>query len=242
VFTLGEEKFTQQDLAKYIAENQSKKNQDILTFFNESYNTFVKEKCIAYEDKRLEEKYPDFRMLVQEYHDGILLFDLTDKNVWSKAVKDTAGLNAYYEVNRQKYMWDKRLSASVVTILKPANVNTDELRGMFSSGHSTDEILNRFNTDTTLNILIETGKFLQGDSPAVDKIKWKSGLSQMLDSPSGPTFVYGYEVLEPEPKQLQEAKGLVTADYQEYLEDKWIQDLRAKYEVVVYEDVLSTLK
>jgi len=181
-------------------------------------------------------------MLVQEYHDGILLFDLTDKNVWSKAVKDTTGLAEFYAANPGKYMWDKRFHATVVTILKPSDVNTDEVREMFAGGKTPEEVLKTFNTDTTLNILVETAKFSEGDSPVVDKVKWKTGLSPMVDSPSGPSFVYGYEILLPEPKILQEARGLVTADYQAYLEEQWIIELRSKYNVIIYEDVLSTLK
>jgi peptidyl-prolyl cis-trans isomerase SurA len=242
VFSLGDEKYSQQDLAKYIAQKQTKRTTDIPGFFNDTYNAFVAEKCIAYEDSRLEQKYPDFRMLVQEYHDGILLFDLTDKNVWSKAVKDTAGLAQFYAANPGKYMWDKRFNAAVVTILKPAEVNTEEVRKMISSGKTTEEVLEYFNTDTTMNIMIETAKYSEGDSPIVDKSKWKTGLSPMIDSPSGPTFVYGYEILDPEPKALQEARGLVTADYQAYLEEQWIKELRARYPVTINEVVLSTLK
>lgn len=242
VFSLGKTKFTQQDLARYIVQKQTKKITDIRAFFNDTYKSFINDKCIAYEDSRLEEEYPDFRMLVQEYHDGILLFDLTDKNVWSKAVKDTSGLAAYYAANPGKYMWDKRFHASVVTILKPSEVNSDDVRNMFSAGKTSEEVLGNFNTDTTLNILIETSKFSAGDSPIVDKVEWKDGLSPMLDSPSGPCFVFGYEVLEPEPKALQEARGLVTADYQAYLEEQWIKELRSKYNVIIYDDVLSTLK
>jgi peptidyl-prolyl cis-trans isomerase SurA len=242
VFSLGENKYTQQDLAQYIARKQTKRTTDIPAFFRDTYASFVNENCIAYEDARLEDKYPDFSMLVQEYHDGILLFDLTDRNVWSKAVKDTSGLSAFFAANQGKYMWDKRFHASVVTVLKPADVNTEEIRKMFSDGKTAEVILNTVNTDTTLNILIETSKFSAGDSPVVDKVKWKTGLSPMVDSPSGPSFVFGYEILEPEPKALQEAKGLVTADYQTYLEEQWIKDLRARYTVTVNEEVLSTLK
>lgn len=242
VFSIGNMKYTQQDLAKYIATKQTKKTQDISSFFNDTYNAMVVEKCIAYEDSHLEEKYPEFRMLVQEYHDGILLFDLTDKNVWSKAVKDTAGLAEFFAANPGKYMWDKRFHATVVTILKPAQVNSDEVRTMFTNGKTPEEILNHYNTDTTLTILVETSNFSKGDSPIVDKVKWKAGLSPMVDSPSGPSFVFGYEIIPPEPKALQEARGLVTADYQTYLEDKWVKELRAKYNVITYPDVLATLK
>jgi len=241
VFTLGDVKYSQQDLAQYLAQKQSKRSIDIPVFFRDTYRSFVSEKCIAYEDARLEEKYPDFRMLVQEYHDGILLFDLTDKNVWSKAVKDTTGLASFYAANPGKYMWDKRFHASVVTILKPADVDSEEVREMFASGKTAKEVSDYYNTDTTLNIMVETAKFSEGDSPVIDKVKWKIGLSPMIDSPSGPSFVFGYEILEPEQKALQEAKGIVTADYQAYLEAEWIKELRAKYPVTVYEEVLSTL-
>lgn len=242
VFSLGDDKYTQQDLAQYIAAKQTKRTTDIPLFFNDTYKAFVNEKCFAYEDQRLEKKYPDFRLLVQEYHDGILLFDLTDKNVWSKAVKDTAGLAAFYAENPGKYMWEKRFHATVVTVLNPGNVNTDEIRDMFSHGKTAEEVVSVVNNDTTLNILVETAKFSAGDSPVVDKVKWKTGLSPMVDSPSGPSFVFGYEIIEPEPKALQEAKGLVTADYQTYLEEKWISELRTKYSIVVNEEVLKTLK
>jgi peptidyl-prolyl cis-trans isomerase SurA len=139
-------------------------------------------------------------------------------------------------------MWDKRLYASVVTVLNPGDINTDDLKEMFVQGKSTEEILKAFNTDTVMNILIETNKFSTGDSPVVDKIKWKTGLSQSIDTPEGPTFVYVYEILKPEPKTLDEARGLVTADYQAYLEEEWIKELRAKYTVIIDEGVLITLK
>jgi len=93
-----------------------------------------------------------------------------------------------------------------------------------------------------MNILVETGKFSRGDSPIIDQVKWKKGLSHTVDYSTGPSFIYGYEIIPPELKALQEAKGLVTADYQTYLEEKWISELRTKYNVVIYEDVLSTLK
>jgi len=242
VFSLNDSKFSQQDLAKYIEQKQARRATDLNGFFNETYKAFVMEKCFAYEDSKLEEKYPDFRMLVQEYHDGILLFDLTDKKVWSKAVKDTSGLASFYAENKAKYMWEKRFNASVVTILKPGAVNSEDVRKMFAAGKTTADIADHFNTDTTLNILIETSKFSTGDSPLIDKVTWKTGLSPMIDSPSGPAFVYGYEVVPPEPKTLQESKGLVTADYQGYLEEQWIKELKGKYSVIINDEVLSTLK
>ncbi len=242
VMSLGDSSYTQKDLADYLADKQSNRIKDIGLYFNEMYTKFVTEKCLAYEDSQLEKKYPEFRMLMQEYHDGILLFDLTDKKVWSKAVKDTTGLKEYYTSHQADYMWDKRLDAAVFTVVNPENVSMNDIRLAVESGMKIDSVLAKYNSDTLTNVLVETGKFPKGDNKIIDSIKWKKGLSQNVDTPEGVAFAYVYEVLKPEPKTLDEARGLVTADYQNYLEQQWIEELKAKYPVVVNEEVLMTLK
>jgi peptidyl-prolyl cis-trans isomerase SurA len=242
VFSLGPKKYTQKQLADYLAQNQNKRITDKLAFFNDNYKKFVDDNCLEYENSKLEDKYPEFRNLVQEYHDGILLFDLTDQKVWSKAVKDTTGLREFFEQNPGKYMWGKRLSASIVTIHHPENISVDTLRSDFASGMAAEQVLSIFNNDSTQNISIETGKFPKGDNEVIDNIRWKTGLSPMTDSKEGPAFVFVYEILKPMPKTLDEARGLVTSDYQNYLEKQWIAQLREKYPVQVNEEVLKTLK
>jgi len=242
VMSIGDSKFTQKDFADYLAEKQGKRVQDIGVFFSETYKTFVEEKCRAYEDERLESKYPDFRLLMQEYHDGILLFDLTDKKVWSKAVKDTTGLKEFYTIHQADYMWDKRLSATVVTVKQPDLVDVNQVREVVASGIEIDSVLAQFNSDTVTAVLIEKGKYPSGDNKVIDSIKWKAGLSQNVDVPDGISFAYVHEVLKPEPKSLDEARGIVTADYQTYLEKQWIEELKGKYPVLINEEILSTLK
>ncbi|MCB0430443.1 MAG: peptidylprolyl isomerase, partial [Flavobacteriales bacterium] len=94
MFTLGKQEYTQSDFADFIEQNQrmGPKNMQPADFINVLYHDFVEFSCLAYEDARLEQKYPEFRDLVNEYHDGILLFEMMDKKVWSRAVKDTSGL------------------------------------------------------------------------------------------------------------------------------------------------------
>ena len=61
------------------------------------FREFSNDQVMDYEESRLPEKYPEFRYIYQEYHDGILLFDIMDQQVWSKAVSDTLGLEAFHE-------------------------------------------------------------------------------------------------------------------------------------------------
>jgi peptidyl-prolyl cis-trans isomerase SurA len=130
----------------------------------------------------------------------------------------------------------------IVTVLHPQNVSLDELKAQVESGADIETVLDRYNSDTLTNILAEVGKFPKGDNTVVDAIKWKPGLSSNVDTKEGVAFAYVYEVLKPEVKNLDEARGLVTADYQNYLEKQWIGELKTKYPVVVSEEVLVTLK
>ena len=105
----------QTEFATVIETGQASRRMDITAYINYKYDEFVETKVIGYEEDQLVNKYPDYRYLLQEYHDGILLFDLTDQVVWSKAIQDTTGLLAFYEVNKNNYSWDKRIDATLFT-------------------------------------------------------------------------------------------------------------------------------
>lgn len=247
LFTLSDLSVSQQEFAKYLDKYQRKKRKPISieTYVNEVYNKFVKKTIIEYEDKHLEEKYPEFGFLMNEYHDGILLFELTDKIVWSKAIKDTAGLQEFYEKNKTNYMWNDRVDAIIYTCY---NENVAELTRKLAEkraakGYSDEDILKtvqkKYPQDT---VIFETGKFLKGDNNIIDSIKWETGFSENIKKGDKIIFVVINNILTPEPKTLQEAKGLVTADYQTLLEKQWIEELKEKYKVTVNKEVLDSLK
>jgi len=120
IFSLKDSIYTQKQFVQYLSNYKSKSkdkptNETAKELAKQLYKNWENDKIIAYEDARLETKYPAFANLLQEYHDGILLFDLTDKMVWSKAIKDTVGLKEFYEKNKNKYMWDTRAEAIWIT-------------------------------------------------------------------------------------------------------------------------------
>jgi peptidyl-prolyl cis-trans isomerase SurA len=240
--SIGNKKYTQYDFAKYLGEKQKKQAPTVEIYFNDNYKKFVNEICLAYEDSKLEEKYPDFKRLVTEYHDGILLFDLTDKKVWSKAVKDTTGLKEFYEAHKNRYVWGPRMEATIFTITGDSKLNVEDVRKEAGLTTDTEKILNTFNTDTVAYLKAESGIFSKGDNEIIDKIEWKTGVSEVVNSKKGPAFASVVGLLGPMPKTLDEARGLITADYQAYLEEEWIKELRAKYPVVIHEEVLNQLK
>ncbi|MCE9540088.1 MAG: peptidylprolyl isomerase, partial [Bacteroidetes bacterium] len=112
MFNFNDKVFTQANFTNYIVNHQSKLGKmDPKMLINKIYVQFFDEMAVAYEESRLDKKYPEFKALMDEYHDGILLFELTDQKVWSKAVKDTVGSKDFYEKNKANYMWDERADA-----------------------------------------------------------------------------------------------------------------------------------
>jgi peptidyl-prolyl cis-trans isomerase SurA len=241
--TLGTKTYTQQDFAKYLAAHQSSKANkvDISVYLNGMYKQFIDESAINYEDGMLETKYPEFKSLMKEYRDGILLFELTDEKVWSKAVKDTVGLKEYYDKNKQNYMWDTRLDATIYTCAN-ANVAKTTHKLLKKGKLTNDEILKEINKTSQLDLKIESAKFLKKDNPLIDSIPWVTGFTKDMTKNGSVVFVKVNQVIPKEPKSLAEAKGMVTADYQTYLEKEWIDSLKKKYTVDVNKDVFSTIK
>jgi peptidyl-prolyl cis-trans isomerase SurA len=242
MFTLNDKTYTQTDFANYLATHQSQRpKSDPKVVIDPMYAQFVDETAIAYEEARLDQKYPEFRALMQEYRDGILLFELTDQKVWSKAVKDTTGAKDFYEKNKNNYMWDERAEATVYTAAD-AKV-AKQLRALLKKKKTEKEILETINKDSQLNLAVETRIFNKGENEFIDK-NWNPGMSEDIEDAKNKKVVIVIvdKLLKPTPKLYQDSKGMVTADYQSYLEKEWINSLKKKYAVSIDKTVLATIK
>ncbi len=243
LFTLKDQKYSQEKFAKYIERNQRKRLKGSKEErFNQLYAMWVTDESLAFEENQLEDKYPEFKSLMGEYRDGILLFELTDRKVWSKAVEDTTGLKSYYDTQKGKYMWGDRLRGTVFRCVDKETA--DSAKALLGKNLSNAEVLNSINTsDQPNNIRIEEdGTFEKEQNLVVDQIVWKMGLSRNVTrEEGGVSFVKVTGLYEAEPKTLDEAKGYVVADYQEHLEKEWLKKLRSKYPVKVNDEVLKSL-
>ncbi len=241
IFTIGTKNYTQADLAKHLATTQRHgQKRDIPAYVFQQYTSFVNDAVNKYADSQLENEKPDFKALINEYHDGILLFDLTDKKVWSKAVKDTVGLQKFYELNKNNYMWESRLDASILTIKDPSIIKS--LKKLLKKGVADEQILAKFNHDSIQKVTIEHKKFLKGENMNLANIEWKTGISELIPlADKENAIVVVHQVAAPEPKLLSEIRGAMTADYQNYLEKEWISQLREKYPVSVNREIFNTI-
>lgn len=242
LFELNGNDFTQGDFTTYLLSRMraSRTPIDIELLVNDSFDNWVDSEIMAYENSILEEKYPEFKALMQEYRDGILLFDLTDQKVWSKAVEDTTGLEAYYEANKNDFMWDERAGFDIYTV--EDSETAAKVRKMLKKGKNQDEIRNTVNEDSALKVRISSGLKEKSQEPILEKVAWEVGVSDAINDEGQLKVVHIKEIRSPEPKAFDEARGLITAAYQNYLEQEWIDSLRAEHEVAVEKEVLYTIE
>ena len=242
LFTIGKESCKLDEFVDYVVGHQ--KRQGFLTstaYAYDLYEAFLKEKIFAYEDSSLEDKYPEFKVLVQEYHDGILLFSLMEEQVWNKAVEDTIGLNNYYERNKSNYMWNDRVKAMVV--MSNDKENVEEIAN-FLNGDVTIDSLRTYLKNNNLKATARFSFYQKGDNVNVDAMEWNEGTMQIFASTVDNTtqIIKIIEVRPAEPKSFKEAKGLVTSAYQTELETLWLQQLKDKYLVKVNQKILEKVK
>ncbi|MFM7079394.1 MAG: peptidylprolyl isomerase [Bacteroidota bacterium] len=239
LFTLAGKNYTEQDFAIFISNHQSKKSNSNPTQIGlQLYDQFVDETCLNHEEAMLDTKYPEFKALMQEYRDGILLFELTDQLVWSKAVKDTSGLKEFYNTVKNNHMHPRRCNAVIYTCANEKVAK--KARKLIQKGKAMVEITAELNKDSQLNVSTQTGKFPKGENEIIDGIEWKKGLTENMSKNNSVVFVNVEEVIEPMPKSLEEAKGLITSEYQAHLEKEWIKQLRSKYAFTVDQNVLNS--
>ena len=241
LFELDGQTYSQWDLAKYIADKQSSGLQEsIVIYVNKKYKIWMEETIISYEDSRLETKYPEFKALLKEYRDGILLFELTDEKIWSKAISDTSGLKTFYENNKKNYMWGERVDASIYMVEDEEYLK--KILKLAKKDVPKNDILNQINQDSLIYVRIVRDEYELGDNEIIDAQEWIPGITDTSIHEGETVFIQIHEVMVPQPKLLSEARGIITADYQNYLEEQWIKKLRAKYKVVVNKEVLNSIE
>lgn len=197
----------------------------------------------AYADKHLEEKYPEFNALVREYHDGILLFDVSLDEVWDKAAKDSIGLAQFFKEHKKNYKWEKPHFKGYLVRCQDENVAKVAKAIIKSADKDSIQsyLAQRLNTDSTKVVTCVYGLWEQGKNAMVDKF----GLNQkevevQTDETYPVVFTIGKKLKAPQ--EYTDVRSQVTTDYQDFLEKAWIRQLRAKYEVVIDENVLQRLK
>jgi peptidyl-prolyl cis-trans isomerase SurA len=208
------------------------------------YNMYVKTIVNDIEEHRLVDEYPEFKNLMEEYRDGIMLFELMDRNVWGKASKDTAGLKAFYEKNKSKYQWEPGFTGSVYKF-KSEKVMKEGLKLLGQKGVKDEDVIKKLNNDSMPDaVTIQRGHY---EFSKFKEVPQASITSKKVTDPKKNedgtyTVVRVDEVYNaPTQKSLDDARGYVVAEYQDYLEKTWNEQMRQKYPVKVENTVFKSM-
>ena len=208
------------------------------------YEEYVNESCLRFEEQRLDQKYPEFKALLREYEEGILLFEATRINVWDKASQDTVGLKNYFKTLKGKYRWEDR---AITTVFYVDGISKGVLEPMrdYAQKHSSQEVIDKFNKSDTIGIRIEEQMLEKGKSPEANDLKeWKTGevtIAKFDRQNNEYSFRKVEKIIPAQDKMLNEARGYIIADYQDHLEIQWVNELKKEYPVKIEKAVFDSL-
>ena len=242
LLTFSNISYTNYDYIEYLLKSKSiEKNKIDQNLIKQQFEKFINQKIIDFEKTQLESKHPDFKALMKEYRDGILLFEISDQKIWTKAIKDTAGLKEFYALNKATWIWPNRVngtlftSESKKTLKKVSSLKTKK-------SLSNDSIMSILNKDNLFNLKYEN-KIID------DFSKYNLTFDQLNKGYNGPlnyeeklVLIYVEEKLPQRNKELKEAEGIIVSAYQNYLEDQWLTRLKKNHTITINYNTLYSIK
>jgi peptidyl-prolyl cis-trans isomerase SurA len=212
-------------------------------YIDTSIESILSDDIMNYEKSVLEKKYPDFKYLMLEFHDGILLFDISSKKVWNKAQDDSAGLFNYYEQNKNNYLSEKSIEGDIYTLRESGGEKklASAYRKYSRKGDPGPKLMQKFNAKGDTLLTISKGKWFTGDDPEIDKVEWSTG-THSFSKDGFPSVIEIRKVNSPEPLAFHEVQAEMISGYQEWLTGEWIRQLKERYTVKIDNPVFEEVK
>jgi peptidyl-prolyl cis-trans isomerase SurA len=244
IYTFADQQLTTRDFASYIEKRGSMVvTNDSAVFITRSLETRLSDQILLYENSILEKKYPEFRYLMSEFHDGILLFEISGKNVWNKAQDDSAGLKKYYEENKNKFLTIEGITAKIYTLKKSHGMkslaNAFKKYSKYPDGDK--RMVDKFVTKNDTLLTIKEGTWYKGDNKTIDNLS-RTKMRQETIIDGFPSIVVVNKVLDAVPLSFSKVQGEMITGYQEYLEENWVKQLKGKYTVKIDNGVLEEIR
>lgn len=204
------------------------------------YDKFLDEQLNSYYDDNLEKEFPDFANIIDEYRDGLLLFDLMEKEIWQRSKTDTLGLKVFYDTQKFNHMWKKRVDVVIASSTKMDVIK--KAQALLKKNASNQEIKDKLNIKDVVDIMINKGVFEEGNNALPKNIKFDTGVSEIYKEGQYYFVTKVEKVMPVEVKSFDECKGKIINDYQQYLEQRWVDDLKQEFNVKVNNDVFQKIK
>jgi peptidyl-prolyl cis-trans isomerase SurA len=242
LLTINAKKIDSKTFLEFVDKQQKAghKTKPVSKLTNELYNKFLDEQLIIYYDENLEVDNQDFANVMEEYRDGLLLFDLMEKEIWERAKTDTLGLKNFYEAHKSEHMWKKRVEVTVASSTKMDMIK--KAQSLMKKGTEPQAIKDKINVGNVVNVMTNSGIFEEGSGALPKTMKYNLGVSEIFKEGEY-YFVTDVKKIIPEGvKSLEECKGKIVNDYQQNLEQGWVDDLKKEFTVKVNTDVFDKIK
>lgn len=239
---VGNKQFTYKDFAGFLYKSQQKgiAKKPVGDLIEDQYNTFLNARLLAYHEENLEFENLEFAEILNEYREGLLLFDLMEAKIWNAVKRDTVGLQTYFNAHKANYMWQERIDAVVATSAKEKDINT--VKKMLEKGDDLEDIKTELNQNDSQNVIF-TREIMNAQHQALPRgFYFKEGLSEVYFYNNAYHVIDVKHILLETEKTLGESKGKVINDFQDEVEATWLKKLEDTYKVVVNKDVLTKVK
>lgn len=245
LFSLAGKNYLQSDFVKFLDNlTHGRLNGPKTAVIKDAYNLYQTNVVTDFEEHKLVDENPEFKIQMEEYRDGIMLFELMDRNVWSKATKDTLGLKAFYEAHKNKYVWEPGFEGSVYTFKNKAALDTAQ-QLMNANPNMTDEDLVKVLNNSTNpdRVAIQRGRYEFSKFRDASREELTANRKKIINISNGTyKMVVARQIFNtPGVKTLDEARGYVVAEYQDALEKEWNAKMKATYPVKVNEKVFASM-
>lgn len=226
----------------YISSQQKGKvkTQPVNALVDDLYNNWIDEQLITYYNENLENEFPEFQYIMEEYRDGLLLFDLMEKEIWNKAKTDTIGLEAFHKSHLKDYMWENRYDVDIYSSTDKKSI--EKAQSYLKKGKSIDYIKEKLNKKGTVNIIVKSGLFEENYDVLPSLNIAEKGVTKIAPKGSYYFVANVKEVKKAEPKLMSECRGKLISDYQQYLENNWVDKLKNEFSVKVNKNVFESVK
>ena len=209
-------------------------------FIEINYNRFVDEQMNQYYNDNLENEFPEFASVMEEYRDGLLLFDLMEKEIWERSKTDSLGLNAFYETQKGNHKWKTRLEVIVASSTKMDVIKNAQL--MIKKGATPQEIKDKLNTAEVVNVMATQSTLEIGSTQLPKDTKQEVGISEISQQGEYYFVTNVLKVIPESEKTFDECKGKIINDYQQYLEQNWVNELKKEFTIKINQTTFEKVK
>ena len=239
---VGDKQITYNDFASYLQNSQrkNKTKKALKDIVKEQYTEFLNQTVLSYYEDNLENESEEFANVVDEYRDGLLLFDLMESEIWNAAKTDTLGLKEFYNKNKDQYFLNERVDAIVASTSKEKNAK--KVAKYFTEGWTEDQISKALNKKGKVNVIFTSGIMDKNHQALPSQFQFKNGISKVYNHNKSYIVANVNNLLPKEQLSFKDAKGKVVSDYQDKIEKQWMQNLHNTYKVIVNKEVLNKVK